>query len=233
MAQAPQIQRSRRKTRTYDRTDNLDEVVAYLQTLIIPTGTCLPVYSAISPDSTHWLMLDGATHAKDTYPALYARLVSVLGSALVETDDTFTLPDWRGRAAFGASGAPGLALGTLAGAAEHVLSISELPPHDHPVTDPGHGHPVSDPGHDHPVTDPGHAHAAAVTGAAQANPGTGVTGAEPGSTDTTETGVTVDPATTGVSVDIATTGVSVGQAGGGAPFPLLPPVVAVSWMIKT
>lgn len=49
------------------------------------------------------------------------------------------------------------------------LTITQLPAHNHAITDPGHTHTVTDPGHTHGITDPGHNHA--TTSSA-----TGVTG---------------------------------------------------------
>lgn len=49
-------------------------------------------------------------------------------------------------------------VGDTGGSDSVVLTIPNLPIHDHGVTDGGHTHVVIDPGHDHNVTDPGHIH---------------------------------------------------------------------------
>jgi microcystin-dependent protein len=50
------------------------------------------------------------------------------------------------------------AVGDIGGADTVTLTTTEMPAHDHTLTDPGHNHAVTDTGHDHGVTDPGHAH---------------------------------------------------------------------------
>jgi len=44
------------------------------------------------------------------------------------------------------------------GADDVTLDITQIPSHDHPVTDPGHTHDITDPGHTHATSDPGHTH---------------------------------------------------------------------------
>jgi len=39
-----------------------------------------------------------------------------------------------------------------------AINVSQMPAHNHGVSDPGHNHGISDPGHSHGVYDPGHAH---------------------------------------------------------------------------
>lgn len=53
-------------------------------------------------------------------------------------------------------------VGDTGGSNTVVLSVNELPAHNHAVTDPGHTHDITDPGHNHAVTDPGHTHAITV-----------------------------------------------------------------------
>ncbi|WP_305968557.1 MULTISPECIES: phage tail protein [unclassified Mameliella] len=126
--------------------------------------------------------------------------------------------------------------------------------HTHGVTDPGHGHSVTDPGHSHTITDAGHDHTDETSGSEEVASGSGATVADydgSGSTTSDATGVTVDSATTGATVDSATTGVTVDSAsvsgtigsnttgvsadstGSGDPVDIIPPVVAVNWMIRT
>lgn len=66
------------------------------------------------------------------------------------------------------------AVGDTGGAASVTLATTELPAHNHAVTDPGHSHAVTDPGHNHgtnenphthAVTDPGHTHGATLDNA--------------------------------------------------------------------
>ena len=45
-----------------------------------------------------------------------------------------------------------------------TLNATQIPAHNHGVTDPGHSHTTTDPGHTHVVIDPGHIHAVVDTG---------------------------------------------------------------------
>jgi len=67
------------------------------------------------------LPLDGAVRLRSNYPALWG----VLPLAM-KTETTFTLPDFSGR--FVLSGGT---IGELGGESEHVLTIDEMPPHEH------------------------------------------------------------------------------------------------------
>lgn len=85
-------------------------------------------------DWIKWAVCDGGTHQGIITPDLRDRFV--VGSGL-----SYNVND-------------------IGGEATHVLTVAEMPTHDHAVTDPGHTHAVTDPGHTHAVTDPGHDHAA-------------------------------------------------------------------------
>lgn len=69
-------------------------------------------------------------------------------------------PDLRDRFLVGSQGT--YTIGDVGGANDVTLVVSEIPAHNHTLTDPGHTHIVIDPGHDHNVTDPGHDHAASA-----------------------------------------------------------------------
>lgn len=70
-------------------------------------------------------------------------------------------PDLRDRFLVGSQGS--YAVSDTGGEATHVLVVTEIPAHNHGITDTGHTHVVTDPGHDHNVTDPGHTHANSAT----------------------------------------------------------------------
>lgn len=49
-------------------------------------------------------------------------------------------------------------VGATGGAATVTLDVSQIPAHNHGITDPGHDHGITDPGHEHPITDDMHTH---------------------------------------------------------------------------
>jgi microcystin-dependent protein len=83
-------------------------------------------YSIKSADSNGWLLCDGRALGKTAYPELFAIIGTAFGST---DDDSFSLPDCRGRVMAAASNAH--ARGQYAGAESHAISVPELPAHAH------------------------------------------------------------------------------------------------------
>lgn len=151
-----------------------------------------------------WVLCDGSAVSRT---GLFADIFAAIGTAYGAGDGstTFNLPDWVNRVPIGAGDI--YAVGAVGGSTSATLAIANLPPHDHPVTDPGHIHAVTDPGHFH----------SALVAASNVTAGAAAGGATAGNTGSKVTGLTVDSATTGVTV---------GNTGGGAAFDILPPYVA-------
>ena len=100
----------------------------------VPVGAILPFAGPYAP--TGYLFCDGALYAKADWPELYA----AIGDAWKKTGDAdatkFRLPDMRGRTAVGVGQGDGLTgrlLGDKGGEEAHVLTITEMPSHDHPL----------------------------------------------------------------------------------------------------
>jgi len=105
----------------------------------VPIGTVLDYAGASAP--TGYLLCDGSAVSRTTYASLFAAIGTAYGPGNGTT--TFNLPDFRGRGAIGAGQGSGLSnrsRGTQLGAETHTLSVSELPAHNHSVSDPGHAH---------------------------------------------------------------------------------------------
>jgi len=74
------------------------------------------------------LVCDGATYDRVDYPDLYA----VMDPAFIIDADQFMVPDLIDRFVFN-----GTAVGTSGGESSVVLTIAEMPAHDHSEQDPG------------------------------------------------------------------------------------------------
>jgi len=101
-------------------------------TVYPPTGSILAFGGAVAP--TCYLLCDGASYLRTTWPELFA----VIGTAYGAVDSThFNVPDLRGRSPLGVS--PGLPAprptvrtrGQVGGEEAHVLDLTEAPAHDH------------------------------------------------------------------------------------------------------
>lgn len=216
----------RRKTRPYDAANSPDDALNAMMALLCPPGTLIPTLATTEPGDG-WKLCNGQALAKSDYPRLYA----LLGGTFGQTSTTFNLPDLAGRFPMGATGL--VALKAVGGAAAVTLTVDQLPAHGHAVTDPGHGHAFTGTPHSHTITDPGHDHAAAELADDLTLTGATADGVTAGSTGATTTGITVDAATAGGTVASGTTGITVAQTGGGQSLPVLPPYIAVNWMVRT
>lgn len=81
-----------------------------------------------------WLLCDGSTLPKASYP----RLVKALGPKYAGAGNSFTLPDLRGRTLIGTG--PAYPLGSIGGEATHLLSAAEMPAHTHRLSVNGRAH---------------------------------------------------------------------------------------------
>lgn len=234
----------RTRTRTYDAQNDPNQAIAALVELICPCGTIVATMATTEP-GPGWKLCDGQALLKAEYPRLFA----VIGGEFGETATSFTLPDLRGKMPMGASAdAP---LFSVGGAASVTLTVDQLPEHGHVINDPGHdhaftptphSHTITDPGHSHGITDPGHAHDAAAVAADVAAPTGTADGASAGLTASVATGITINTATTGIgigstaadgSIGSEVTGITILETGGGEAIPVLPPYIAVNWMVRT
>jgi microcystin-dependent protein len=113
----------------------------------IPTGSMMPFAGAAAALPTGWLICDGASLLRASYPALF----TVIGTAHGAADGThFNVPDLRGRFLRGLDAAQGrdpdvagrTASKTGANTGDNVGSLQghAFQTHTHTVTDPTHNH---------------------------------------------------------------------------------------------
>lgn len=182
-----------------------------------PTPTATPDYrtfvqvgavellAGTPPDSsTGWLVCDGSAVSRTTYSLLFAAIGTTFGVG--DGSTTFNLPDLRGRVPVGSGAGTGLTARTLGqtfGEETHTLTVTEMPSHNHGVTDPGHTHP--------PLS-----------------PFTSFTGSRSGGTNTLGAGSIIGGfVTTGSS----TTGITINNTGGGAAFNQMQPSIVINYVI--
>jgi hypothetical protein len=130
---------------------NLTETTV-VESSSIPIGTIIPYAGIAVPPK--WLVCNGSSVSRSTYPKLFSIIGTLYGTGDNET--TFDLPDFRGRFILGLDPRqdekPSL---NPSGSAQHTLTIDELPAHQHEKgslhvgTDGHHSHGVHDPGHNH------------------------------------------------------------------------------------
>lgn len=175
-----------------------------------------------------WLLCDGSSLLRATYPDLYAAIGTTFGSA----DGThFNVPNLKGRVAVGKDGSQTEfdAMGETGGAKTHTLTSAEMPSHTH-IQD-AHTHVQN--AHNHGVTDPGHT----LTQTARSSAGSGVSIATASSGGTVGTWGAQDTQYTGISIQNATptnqNTVATNQStGGGGAHNNLQPYIVLNYIIK-
>jgi len=97
----------------------------------IPVGIILPYAGSSAPNG--YLICDGSAISRSTYASLFAVIGTTYGNG--DGSTTFNLPDLRGRIPVGLHNTGTFnSLGSTGGSETHVISIDELPPHNHTAT---------------------------------------------------------------------------------------------------
>jgi microcystin-dependent protein len=158
-------------------------------------------FSALSVDHMGWLVCDGRALNVTDYRFLFDVIGYSFGSNGVSQ---FKLPDPAGRVIGVIGSGTGLttrALGDTVGAETHVLTIPEMPSHNHGTDVSGSivGNGLTDisGAHIHGITDPGHTHTINTANAGATIPdrvGQGIDNVSegPASTNSNTTGITIN-----------------------------------------
>ncbi len=111
---------------------------------VIPSGSMQMYAGASAP--TGWLLCDGTSYLRTTYPTLFTSISTTFGAV----DGThFSVPDMRGRAPMGVGSGTGIvtggsaltarALSAWTGEETHTLTTPEMPAHTHTFVGGGGG----------------------------------------------------------------------------------------------
>ena len=82
-----------------------------------------------------YLICDGTSYSTSTYANLFA----VLGYTFGGANNSFLVPNYQDRMPIGVNSIANT-IGSKGGTANNIISASNLPAHDHSITDPGHSH---------------------------------------------------------------------------------------------
>jgi microcystin-dependent protein len=159
---------------------------------------------------------------------MWSGLLTAIPSGWFLCDGQNGTPDLRDKFVVGAGST--YAKGDSGGATSKTLTANELPSHTHTATStfsgsalPAHNHSVNDPSHSHPTGSSG---AGAPTGAALASAGYGAAG----STGAVTTGISLNAASAGTPAGTVTTTLT--NTGSGNAFSILPPYLALAFIMK-
>ena len=123
--------------------------------VLAPPGSIMQYFDTTDPDG--WLICDGVTRTATDgrYAALSVILNRILGVS-TNSSNSCTPPDLKSKFLYGSSSTS--SIGTTAGTTTKTIAITNLPAHNHALTDPGHNHGGSTGSHGHGVNDPSHSH---------------------------------------------------------------------------
>jgi microcystin-dependent protein len=182
---------------------------------LVPTGSITMYVSSTAP--TGWLLCDGTAYSRTTYSALFAVIGTTYGVGNGTT--TFNIPTFTGRLPLGFQSGTYSMAGT-GGSTTVTLQTTNLPAHNHTVTDSGHSHGITDPGHQHNLTHFFNVQAGSATQCWTISSGSQRT-------------IQVDRATTGISINTGTASLSCSQTGSGSAFNIQNPYLVIAYIIKT
>jgi len=99
--------------------------------ILIPAGTIIQSASIVEPNG--WFDCDGRQLSNN----VYVNLFNSIGYTYGGSDNSFNIPDIRGRVCVGSGSGNALTsrtLGSIGGEENHTLTVNEMPSHTHSLT---------------------------------------------------------------------------------------------------
>ena len=185
----------------------------------VPIGGSIIWTLAEADLPSNFKLANGQALSRTVYATYFALVGTTYGAGNGST--TFNILNLKGRVPVGLDAAQTEfdALGETGGAKSVTLSASQMPVHNHGLTDPGHGHAVHDPGHSHSLN-------------GRNNPTADGVGVE--WTQVFDIGRSggVNASGTGISIGGSGTGIFLQNAGGGLAHENMPPYVTVNYAVR-
>ena len=233
---------------------------------VTPIGSVVMWCGTINNYPTGWAVCNGAELLISTYTALYNVLTNSGGSFPFGANTNgsgsagsthFRMPNMVDKFVAGAGSA--YSVGATGGADSVILNTTQIPSHNHTLTDPGHKHTPTDPGHNHTPTDPGHNHTLTDPGHAHDYVGAlspaanGPEQNQQGSPDdrtdfnygrttssqvtgitisNNSTGITINNNSTGITISNNISGITIDNTGGGLAHENRPPYFALIYLMR-
>ncbi len=106
--------------------------------VLLHPGSMIMWPSTTAPDD--WKLCDGVAISRTTFSDLFDEIGTTYGAG--DGSTTFNLPNLKGKVAVGLDSADADfdALGETGGESTHVLTVGEMPQHNHGILDSGHTH---------------------------------------------------------------------------------------------
>lgn len=200
----------------------------------VPPGTILLFAGNLSTLNNayyRWLLCDGSEVSRVTYSDLFDVIGTLYGSG--NGNDTFNLPDFRGRFPLGNNDSSGNSF-IAGGASSSTITVAQLPAHSHnegsltTLASGTHAHLINDPGHNHG----GSTGAASYSGGSYAMLSSGGTGNDNGAhthtISTDYTGITIQSD----GSHTHTVQGSTGAVGSNQPVDIMPPYQTTCYIIR-
>jgi microcystin-dependent protein len=211
-----------------ETVENMTATTANIENLEVTSMTLRNVANVLYPVGSYYWSTD------------YTEPSKLFGGTWVQITNTFL---------FASTSADASAKTATAGETHHTLTSSEVPTHNHGITDYGHTHSIYDPGHSHSVRDPGHMHSLRTIG--DDYNGSGRCGCQGGTGNLVQdgwsdmsgenwrrgiwangntTGISIHGSYSNISINGNKSGLSINYSGGGQPHNNMPPYIrAYCW----
>lgn len=113
------------------QTFNKNNLVTAINELIMPAGSIMPYAGSTAPDG--YILCDGSAVSRSIYSKLFTAIGTTYGSG--DGSNTFNVPNLKGKVVVGynSNETEFNSLGVTGGEKTHILTVDEIPSHDHDI----------------------------------------------------------------------------------------------------